>query len=109
MFIIFIVVSLLIEKMLSGVRTRITALGSKGMQHAFHGVMNELVLLGFLSFMLEILGPEVRLRARASPTASLPRTQLAAPMLIPMHIACADDSRCARGRPHADPCLPPQP
>ena len=30
----------------------------------------------------------VRARARASPTASLARTQLAAPMLIPMRIAC---------------------
>lgn len=29
------------------------------MMHAFHGVMNELVLLGFLSFMLEIFGPEI--------------------------------------------------
>ena len=74
MFIIFIVVSLLIEKMLSGVRTRITTLGSKGMQHAFHGVMNELVLLGFLSFMLEILGPEVRLRAPPRPRPSRARS-----------------------------------
>ena len=56
-FVIFIFVSLTIEKMLMRVRHRIEGSGTKGLMHAFQAVMNELVLLGFLSFLLEIFGP----------------------------------------------------
>ena len=71
-FVIFIFVSLTIEKMLMRVRHRIEGSGTKGLMHAFQAVLNELVLLGFLSFMLEIFGPVRASNAPSSPCHCIP-------------------------------------
>ena len=56
-FVILIILSLIIEKFIKRMRKRIEKSGSKGMMHALEAALNELVLLGFISFMLEIFGP----------------------------------------------------